>query len=122
MATSLRSSPTYKRAIVTVLLLCFLGLRTSMSQGFVRSVHGTVTDGHGRPLSGAIVQVENPTTLQIRSYRTGSDGHYHFRRLNTKISYRIHAQYRGHRGSSETLSRFDTRKDAVLDLTVELGS
>src|SRR5260370_38655370 len=63
-----------------------------------RSVQGTVTDGSGNPVANAVVQLKDTKTLQIRSFRTESDGSYHFAGLSTNVEYEVKADSEG--GSS----------------------
>jgi hypothetical protein len=44
----------------------------------IRPLTGVVTDKRGNALSGAVVQLENTTTLGIMSYITDKDGRYFF--------------------------------------------
>ena len=40
----------------------------------IRSVEGVVADGNGNPIAGAIVQLKNNKTLQVRSFVALQDG------------------------------------------------
>lgn len=82
----------------------------------VRSVHGIVTTAEDRPAKGAVVLLEDTKTLSIRSYVCGGDGEYHFANLSTNVDYRLHAEDHGRRSPQKTLSSFNTRKDAVVNL------
>ncbi len=54
----------------------------------IRTVQGIVTDEADNPISGAVVQLENLKTLQIRSYITKEKGNYYFGELSTDIDYK----------------------------------
>src|SRR5260370_15365811 len=43
-----------------------------------RSVQGAVTNSDDSPAVGAVVQLENTKTLQVRSFITQADGLFHF--------------------------------------------
>ena len=86
----------------------------------VRSVRGTVTDQNGHVLAGAVVQIEDRTTFQIRSYVTRDDGRYHFDDLFSDLSYHLRANYSGVSSHSKILSKFDSDRVAVIDLTIHL--
>ena len=85
----------------------------------VRTVQGTVTDEANNPISGAVVQLENMKTLQIRSFITKEKGDYYFSDLSTDIDYKLHAENHGMVSATRTLSTFDNRKQATLNLKVD---
>jgi len=86
-----------------------------------RSVKGTVLDATGKPAPGAVVQLKDTKTLQIRSYITLADGTYHFAGLNTNVDYEVKADLEGKSSGAKTLSTFDSRKAATLDLKLKMG-
>jgi hypothetical protein len=81
-----------------------------------RSVEGVVTNPDDSPASGAVVQLENTKTQQIRSFITQEDGKYHFFELSTEVDFRLKADAKGATSGSKTLSSFDGRKKAVINL------
>lgn len=85
-----------------------------------RSVRGIVCDQDGTPLKGAVVQIENTRTLLIRSYVSQDDGAYQFHGLDPNADYKLRATY--HRVSSpvKTLSMFDDRPVAFINIRIEL--
>jgi len=85
----------------------------------VRTVQGIVTDEADNPISGAVVQLENMKTLQIRSFITKEKGDYYFSDLTTDVDYKLHAENHGMISSTKTLSTFDSRKAATLNLKVD---
>jgi hypothetical protein len=85
----------------------------------VRTVQGIVTDEAENPISGAVVQLENMKTLQIRSYITKEKGDYYFSDLSTDIDYKLRAENHGMVSSTKTLSSFDNRKQATMNLKVD---
>jgi hypothetical protein len=78
-------------------------------------------DQHLHPLAHAAVQLKNDWTLMILSYITGPDGKYHFAGLNRDNYYELTAEYDGIHSSTRTLSKFNSREDPEIDLTVHLG-
>ena len=84
----------------------------------VRSVQGIVTDASGNTLSGAIVHLKNAKTLQIRSFITKDDGSYAFHGLSTNIDYELRAEYNDASSDVRTLSVFDSRSKAVINLKI----
>lgn len=81
-----------------------------------RSVQGIVSDAGGNPVAGAIVQLKDTKSLQIRSYRTGADGAYHFAGLSTNTEYELEARHEDASSSKKTLSVFNTRKAVTINL------
>lgn len=81
-----------------------------------RSVQGAVTDPAGAPVDGAIVHLKNTKTLQIRSYITKTNGTYTFHGLSTNVDYELKAEHQGAASDVKTLSVFDSRKNATINL------
>ena len=81
-----------------------------------RTVEGLVTNAQNQPVSKAVVQLKNSKTLQIRSFITQDDGIYHFAGLGTDVEYQLKADHDGTSTSWKTLSVFDSKKTAVINL------
>jgi Carboxypeptidase regulatory-like domain len=81
-----------------------------------RSVQGSVTSAEDTPLAGAVVQLKNTKTLQIRSFITKEDGTYYFNGLSPDVDYELRADYQGSTSPTKTLSSFDSRKAATINL------
>jgi hypothetical protein len=84
-----------------------------------RSVQGVVADDGGNPVAGAIVQIENTKTLQVRSFVTRQDGSYYFHGLSANVDYGLKAESAGRTAPRKTLSIFDSRKTAILNFKLE---
>ena|ERR1700736_3409705 len=84
-----------------------------------RSVEGVVTDAAGKPIQGAVVQLKDSKTLQIRSFYTTQDGGYHFSGLSTNVDYDLRAEHNGASSGTKTLSNFDNRKTATINLKLK---
>lgn len=84
-----------------------------------RSVQGTVTGPQGNLVNGAVVQLKNTRSLQIRSFITKQDGAYYFHRLSTDVDYELKAEHDNMASSRKMLSSFDSRKQAIINLTLE---
>lgn len=110
--------------VLTVALLLLAALpataqkRNNPDRGNTRSVQGVVTDGGDNPLEGAVVQLKDTKSLQIRSFITKSNGAYHFHGLSTDIDYELKADHQGKSSDSRTLSSFDGRRQAVMNLKI----
>jgi len=99
---------------IAVLALAFAALLAA--QGNTRSVQGTVSDAAGKPVDQAVVQLKDTKSLAVRSFITRQDGTYHFHGLSTDIDYELRAERDGVSSGTKTLSSFDSRKQAVIDL------
>lgn len=84
-----------------------------------RSVSGVVTDASGKPVPGAVVQLENMKTLQVRSFIAKDNGEYYFRGLSTDVDYQLRAEWNGHSSPTKTLSSFDSHTEAVINLQLK---
>ena len=85
----------------------------------LRAVEGLVTDSDNNPLNHAIVQIKDTKSLQVRSFITKEDGAYHFYGLSPNVDYELKADYQSDSSDKKTLSSFDSRKTANLNLVVK---
>lgn len=83
-----------------------------------RAVMGTVTTADEKLVSGAVVQLKDMRTLQVRSFITLDDGQYHFSGLRNDIDYELTARS-GEMTATRKLSIFDNRKQAVMNFKLE---
>ena len=84
-----------------------------------RMVPGTIADTDGTFVTGAVVQLKDMRTLQVRSFITQDNGAYHFSGLKVDNDYQLKADYKGSTSGWKTLSVFDTRKEPVVNLKLE---
>ena len=84
-----------------------------------RAVEGVVTNESDQPVSDAVVQLKNTKTLQIRSFITQNDGSYHFAGLGTDVEYQLKADHDGVSTSWKTLSVFNSKKTAIINLKLK---
>jgi hypothetical protein len=88
----------------------------------VRNLQGQVNDPDEKPVAGAVVQLKDTRTLQIRSFITQADGSYRFSGLRADTDYEIKADYDGMSSDNKHLSNFDTRKIAIVNLKLNKKS
>src|ERR1700684_2305304 len=69
-----------------------------------RSVTGIVTDENDMPVPGAVVQLKNMKTLEVRSFIAKEHGDYYFHGLSTDIDYELKAESNGRASGARTLS------------------
>jgi hypothetical protein len=84
-----------------------------------RPLTGFVTGADGKPAVGAIVQLKNTRTLQVRSFITREKGDYYFAGLSKDVDYEVKATQSGHASPTRTLSSFDTKPQPVLNLQLK---
>ncbi len=84
-----------------------------------RTVQGIVTDSSNKPVSGAVVQLKDTKSLQIRSFYSKEDGAYHFAGLSANTDYEISASREGATSGTKTLSSFDSHKTATVNLKLK---
>ena len=83
-----------------------------------RAVTGIVVATDDKPQSGAVVQLKDMRTLQVRSFITLDDGQYHFSGLRPDIDYELTAKV-GESMATKKLSLFDNRKAAILNFKLD---
>ena len=84
-----------------------------------RNVQGVVHAPDGSPQGGAVVELENKRTMQVRSFISQADGSYYFHDLNADVDYGLRAEYRGAASDKHTVSTFDSRQDVTIDLQLK---
>ncbi len=84
-----------------------------------RSVQGIVASPKGDPVEGAVVQLKNSKTLQIRSFITPRDGSYYFHGLSPDVDFELRAEFKDMASSVRRLSVFDSRRKLNIDLKLE---
>jgi hypothetical protein len=88
-------------------------------EGKTRSLAGVVKDEKEENAEGAVVQLKDTKTLQVRSFITRDDGAYYFHGLSTDVDYQVKADRGDITSSVKTLSVFDSRKEAVINLKLD---
>ena len=84
-----------------------------------RTLTGMVSNEHGQPLSDSVVYLTNTRTMAVKTYIVGKDGAYRFPALSPNVDYQVYAQYQSRRSDTKTLSSFDSRPNAVINLRIE---
>jgi len=85
----------------------------------VRTLSGEVRLVDDTLVEGAVVQVKNLKTLQIRSFITLKDGKYTFQNLSSGVDYEVRGNWKDHASPKRMLTVYDTRLDAVINLKLE---
>ena len=108
---------------VTVLAVACAGLLLAQKNKdkddpTIRSLQGQVTDPDDKPAAGAVVQLKDTRTLQVRSFIAQANGDYRFSGLRADTDYEIKADFNGMSSDTKRLSNFDSRKIALVNLKV----
>ena len=85
----------------------------------VRVAEGHVVDDNGQPLDAAVVYLENPTSLDIKSYLSDSKGSYHFSQLASQTDYEVWAEKNGTQSKHKFISQFSSKTHFVFTLKVD---
>jgi protocatechuate 3,4-dioxygenase beta subunit len=84
-----------------------------------RNLAGAVVDKSDRPVPSAIVYLKNMRTLAVLTFIAQDDGSYRFNNLSPSVDYEVRAESNGRKSGAKTLSSFDTRKQAHINLKLE---
>jgi len=109
--------------LIAVALLC-AGLagaqdKPKKGQPQTRTLSGVVTSTDGKPVARAAVLLENTKTKSIVSFYSQPDGSYFFHELSPDVDYKVTARLDDQTSSTRTLSSFDSRRQAVINLQLE---
>lgn len=86
-----------------------------------RTLTGMVSNQRGGPLSDSVVYLTNTRSMGVKTYIVGQDGMYRFPSLSPNIDYQVYAQFKGRKSDTKTLSSFDSRPNAVINLKVDVN-
>lgn len=111
---------TKRKFIGTLLLGAIIGAGAIFAQSAdnLRAVEGVVSDSSGNPVNGAIVQLKDTKTLQIRSFITRENGAYVFQGLKKSVSYELKAKFKDRESGAKLLTIYDDRQRATIDLKI----
>ena len=102
-----------------IFLICApAGLAQKKKEPPTRSVSGVVTTPDDKLAVGAVVQLKDTKTKVVRSFYTvaGKPGEYYFHGLSPDIDYELSAAFEGTVSATKTLSLYDSRKEATINL------
>lgn len=85
-----------------------------------KSVTGLVTDEAEKGLSGAVVQLKNTRSLQVKSFIADARGSYYFHGLDPSVDYEIKARYGETTSRTRTVSSFDSRDEVIYNFTIKV--
>jgi protocatechuate 3,4-dioxygenase beta subunit len=85
----------------------------------MRTLTGQVTNQQNAPLPEAIVYLKNTKTMAVKTYIAGRDGTYRFNALSPNVDYQVYAEHKGKKSDTKTLSSFDSRATAHINLKIK---
>ena len=112
----------------TVALIALVGLLTVAGPASAqkkdknvteRTISGTVSTEDESPVPGAVVQLKNMKTLQVRSYIAKDKGDYIFTNLSMDVDFELKAMANGKESAARTVSTFDPHAKVTLNLKVK---
>jgi len=87
--------------------------------GASRLLQGQVFNRSDQPVPDAIVYLKNTRTLVVKTYIAGQDGGYRFPALSPNVDYQVFAEHAGKHSGVKTLSAFDSRREARINLKID---
>ena len=89
-------------------------------EDFVKTIRGIIRDLAGDPVPDARVFVFTPRNNQTRTLRTDAGGEYQVHGLAGNADYQVRATYQGTETETRVVSAFLTRRDNILNFTLDL--
>jgi hypothetical protein len=83
-----------------------------------RTLTGAVLDKADAPVKDAVVYLRNRRTKGLTTYIADADGAFRFPNLSRTADYEIYAELKGQKSPVKTLSSFDSRTNAKINLYV----
>lgn len=81
-----------------------------------KTLSGVVTDPAGSPVPGAVVQLKNLKTLEVRSFIARDKGDYIFPGLAADVDWELKAMANGKSSKARTVSSFDSHTELIINL------
>ena len=86
-----------------------------------RVVSGKVIDQSNNPLTNAVVYLKDTRTTGIKSFIVQQDGGYRFGQLASDTDYQVWAESSGKKSAVKTISSFDSSRQFIIDLKVNIS-
>lgn len=105
-------------ALAIALSLLTLAPLAQAQSGGAKTLVGFVFDRAEKPLPNAIVYLKNTKTLTVKTFIADGEASYRFHALSPNVDYEVWAEFQGAKSDTKTLSSFDTRPNARINLKV----
>ncbi len=89
------------------------------AQQQTRALQGQVLDDRDGGVPGSLVYLKNTKTLAVKTFIADKDGIYRFNALSPNVDYEVYAEKDGKKSDTKTLSSFDSRKQATINLKIK---
>ncbi|HEX4006190.1 MAG TPA: carboxypeptidase regulatory-like domain-containing protein [Acidobacteriaceae bacterium] len=103
------------------LLLAAFAVQTAAAQTFSASIAGTVTDSSGAVVSGAVLQLQNVATNDVREQKSAGDGNFAFAGL-LPGTYKISATASGFESYLRTSLILVANTAATVNIQLKVGA
>jgi hypothetical protein len=87
----------------------------------LRTVEGEVCNKGGTPIQGAVVYLKDEKSLEVKSYLSDEQGHFHFRQLSMSLDYDLWAELNGKRSKTKNISQFNSKPDLRYKLKLPVS-
>jgi hypothetical protein len=88
----------------------------------LRELAGQVTNRGDKPLASAVVYLNNTRTMAVTTRIADQNGNYRFPGLSPNTDYEVFAEYEGKKSDRKTLSGFDSRSKAFINLKIDVAA
>ncbi len=85
----------------------------------VHVAEGQVINHEKTPIDGAVVYLENPKTLDVKSYLTDKNGHFHFSQITPQTDYEVWAEQNGEQSKHKFISQFSSHTHFIFTLKLD---
>jgi hypothetical protein len=89
------------------------------AQQQTRSLQGQVLDDRDAGVPSSVVYLKNTKTLAVKTFIADKEGIFRFNALSPSVDYEVHAEKDGRKSDTKTLSSFDSRKEATINLKIK---
>ncbi len=106
-------------ALLLILALATFAFAQKSKTPVEKTVTGVVSDAKGEPIPGAVVQLKNMKTLQVRSFIAREKGDYIFQGLAADVDWEVKAMSEGKFSKARTISTFDNHTALTVNLQIQ---
>lgn len=85
----------------------------------LRLLTGQVMSRNDAAIPNAVVYLKNTKTLAVKTFITDGQGNYRFPALSPNVDYEVYAEFQGRKSDTKTLSSFDSRQHAFINLKID---
>lgn len=106
---------------ISVLILALLPLTSRILAQTSGSIYGTITDGSGAVISGAVVVATNLNTFASKRLKTDESGNYQFPVLDPG-DYEVGASASQFQSQTQSAIRLDANQNVHVSFALKFGS